>query len=328
MDPTRTPQPKITPRKLSYIFGVTGFSLSALLFFPISEVFAGNWKLNQQFELFYIDHINIFGYQLDIGSINIRFYSVCILLGLLAGYSLALYLGKLQHIVGTIIDRLFIGVVVFGLIGARLFFVLFNWSKFSDNPANIILQLNKGGLALYGALILSTAYLTLYCRKYKFNIYEFLDFLAPAVLLGQIIGRFGNFFNYEAYGPSTSIYWKMYVPLLANITENLRQPYFHPTFLYEIIPNFFLLLVLLYNFTNWTQKRSGLVFAGYAVGYGVIRTFTEFFRLDALKYQIFGIITHPSQILSVGLAAFGIYIIIRRNKIVYFKKTMTEIETQ
>lgn len=316
------------PRTLSYIIGALGISLASLLYFPISEVFAGRWKLNQQVELGYIDQINIFGYMLPIGSISIRFYSICILLGLFAGYTLALYLGKFQHIVGTLIDRLFIGIVVFGLIGSRLFFVIFNWSKFSDNPVNIILELNKGGLAIYGALILSTIYVVFYCRRYKFNIFEFLDFLAPAVLLGQVIGRFGNFFNYEGYGPSTSLFWKMYVPTLANITDNISQPYYHPTFLYEIIPNFVLLLILLYYFTVLTEKRAGLIFAGYAIGYGSIRTFTEFFRVDALKYSFLNINLYPSQISSLLLVVYGIYIIFKRSKIIYLKKSMTEIGVQ
>jgi phosphatidylglycerol---prolipoprotein diacylglyceryl transferase len=316
----------MSPRKLAYIFATLGIAIFALLFFPVSEIFKGNWKLNQQVEIGYIEQVSIFGNSLPIGSITIRFYSMCILIGLLAGYFLALYLGNLQHIVGTIIDRLFIGVVVFGMLGARMFFVIFNWPKFQDNPFNIILELNKGGLAVYGALVFASVYVVFYCKRYKFNFYEFFDFLAPSVLLGQIIGRFGNFFNYESYGPVTSLYWKMYVPTLANISENLNQQYFHPTFLYEILPNFLLLIILLFKFSDWTEKRSGLVFAIYAIGYGSIRTCTEFFRLDALRLQIFTFNIYPSQLMSIVLLIYGAYILVRRNKVVYLKKTMAEIE--
>jgi len=331
-------------RRLALIILLTGIVLMGVLFYPISQVFAGEWKLQQQVELFTTSNLTIgskdwviadFPLVLEVPPtiINLRFYAVFILLGLLSGYALAIYLAKRHFVVGSVVDRMMIGLVVFGFVGARLLFVAFNWSQFSDNPANIILNLSQGGLAIFGAIIGGLAYIYFYTRRFKFNFFEFMDFIVPSLLLGQIIGRWGNFFNYEAYGPSTSVFWKMYVPETANFYEDINQQYFHPTFLYEIIPAWLLLVILLFNYTRWTNKHSGKVFAAYCVGYGTIRTLTELFRLDALQVQLpfslpIGIWTinsiFISQLLAFCLIILGIYIFSKRSKVIYLKRRMDE----
>jgi phosphatidylglycerol:prolipoprotein diacylglycerol transferase len=328
---TRTP---FNTRKLSILFLLFGVVAFAALFYPISLVFAGSWKLNQQIDLFTIDSINIFGFELPIGTVSIRFYSICILLGALAGYALVLYLSKKSYIASTTIDRLFVGMVIVGLVSARLFYAAFNWDKYSINPIEVLTEITRGGLAVFGMLIGCSIYLWSYCRKYKFNFYEFADVIAPGVLLGQVLGRFGNFFNYEAYGGPTSAYWKMFIPQTASIYDDPNEHYFHPTFLYEIIPNYILLVILLYNYDRLTAKRSGLVFGLYAVGYGIIRYCTEFFRLDALTipfdstlhigpFNMDGILV--SQVAAVILFLIGAVTIFLRRKVIYSRKTMVEV---
>ncbi|MBC7472230.1 MAG: prolipoprotein diacylglyceryl transferase [candidate division SR1 bacterium] len=257
---------------------------SLLLFFPIKEVFEGKSKLEQQFGISIPENIpflsNILG-----NTINIRYYAVCILIGVLSGYILTLKLSKVYKIAGTVIDRLLLGITVFGLIGARLFYVIFNLKIFILEPISILFVW-LGGLAIFGAILGSALYLYLYCNRFKFNFYEFLDFLTPGLLLGQIFGRFGNFFNYESYGGPTSAYWKMYVPQTAKISENVNQEYFHPTFLYEVIPNIFVFLFILWFYEKLTLRRSGLVFGLYCICYGSIRFCTEFFRIDALRFDL------------------------------------------
>ena len=323
-----------TIKKLSLVFLVLGVLLGGILSYPIGLVLAGDWKLNQQIDLFTIDTLSLFDISLPIGTISIRFYSICILIGLLAGYSLVLFLSKRSLIASTTIDRLFVGLVIIGLVGARLFYVAFNWDKYSENPIEILTEVTRGGLAVFGMIIACGLYLWSYCRRYKFNFYEFADVIAPGVLLGQILGRFGNFFNYEAYGGPTSVYWKMYIPQTANIFDDPNQHYFHPAFLYEIIPNYILLVILLYNYERLTTKRSGLVFALYAIGYGLIRFCVEFFRLDALKILLPQVLTvgpfilesiMASQVSALILILVGIITIIIRRKVIYSRKTMAEI---
>jgi phosphatidylglycerol:prolipoprotein diacylglycerol transferase len=325
---------KLTPRKLSLVILSIGLILATFLAYPISLVFNGTWKLNQQIDLLFVDYINIFSTQIPIGQVSIRFYAICIILGMLCGYALAIFLSKWHFIAGTVVDRLFIGLVIFGLVGARLFYVAFNWESFASEPVNILL-IFKGGLSFFGMLIATVLYVWAYSSRFKFNFFEFADFLAPSVLLGQIIGRFGNFFNYEAYGGPTKAFWKMFVPDTANIYENLNEKYFHPTFLYEIIPNFILLICLLYWYEKLTHKKSGVVFGLYCLGYGFIRYFTEFFRLDALKiklpqniqfeWQKISIDSIPvSQLAALILIICGLIIVWTRRRTIYLKKTMTE----
>ena len=348
---TKLDRQRINPRLLGIIIFVVGIVLSILLFVPMSRFFSGEWKVNQKVEVArnVILDFDSFGAggiattlgmerQLPIGTISIRFYAIAILLGVILGYLLTLYLSRTQYIAGTIIDRMIIGLIIFGLIGARLFFVAFNWEYYQEQPLTIATEIVSGGLAFFGMLIFNLVYLWIYCSRFKFNIFEFVDLVSPGLVLGQVIGRFGNFFNYESYGPETSAYWKMFVPPGAPFYDgvDLNSRYFHPAFLYEIIPNFLLLVFLLYFYQKLTEKRSGLVFAIYAMGYGTIRYFVEFFRLDSLKIplpsflqikfsDIFTLQTLlASQIVAVILIITGVVIWFTRSHVIYIKKNMQE----
>lgn len=326
---------QLTPRKLSLILLGIGVIISSIISYPISQVFAGHWKLNQTIDIAFIEQIELFGAIVPIGQISVRYYAVCILLGMLAGYGMAIFLSKWHFIAGTVVDRLFIGLVIFGLVGARVFFVIFNLENYTTEPLNAFL-IFRGGLAIFGMIIASILYIWAYTSRFKFNFFEFLDFLAPSVLIGQIIGRFGNFFNYEAYGGPTKVFWKMFVPQTANIYPNIAEEFFHPTFLYEIIPNFVLLILLLFNYEKLTAKRSGLVFGFYAVGYGLIRFITEFYRLDALilplpsflHFDLFNFRIESlfaSQLAALLLLLSGLAIFYNRRRTIYLKRTMAEI---
>jgi phosphatidylglycerol---prolipoprotein diacylglyceryl transferase len=331
--------PKIP--KLDYFQHVAVWSaiaftiLGAALYFPIQKIFKGSWVLKQQVTIQIFEN-SASTSEIFNGTIAIRFYALCILIGMLLGYIFALKIAKRHYIASNVIDRLLIGLVIFGLFGARLLYVLFNSEIFLSSPIQI-LRLQEGGLSFFGMLISATIYLYLYCRRFKFSFFEFTDMLAMPLLIGQIFGRFGNFFNYESYGGPTSVIWKMYVPDSMNIYESINQKFFHPTFLYEIIPNITLLLCILWSYGELTKKRSGLVFAMYCIGYGTIRFFTEFFRLDALTvplpsgvFSILGIpleMLYVSQILALLIVAIGMYIYVYRSKIIYLRKTMIELTT-
>lgn len=353
---------KLTPKLLALIFLVSGLFLVGALLYPISQVFSGEWVLKQGFDLFSLKEVKLFGEAFPVGSVSIRFYSLCVLVGLISGFFLSIYLARRHKISASLIDRLFVGLVVFGLIGARVFYVLFNLEAFEQDWMSV-LYITKGGLSIFGAVFTGIIYIWQYCKRYKFNFFEFADILAPGLLLGQIIGRFGNFFNYEGYGEPTNVFWKMFVPEPAIIVNNydynnLYAEYFHPTFLYEIIPNFVLLLFLLWRYDKLTYKKSGIVFASYLVGYGAIRFFTEFFRLDALKIELitplkfntpefvvrfFEWIKMPeffiawiesfeaeyiriSQIAALLIIVIGYFVYRKRKKVIFFKKSMKEYD--
>ena len=325
-----------SPRDLSYVLVIWGVALIALLYFPVQEVFAGQWQLYQKVDLFNLPTIEILGNTIPIGVVSVRYYSLCILTGVICGYLLTLYLAARHFVVASVIDRMLVGLVVFGLAGARLFYVSFNWEQFQNNLPNIIFGLSQGGLAIFGAMIVGIIYLIAYVSQYKFNFFEFIDFLAPGLLLGQILGRWGNWFNYESYGPATSVLWKMYVPIEANVSDNLNSRFFHPTFLYEILANYLLLIFILYKYDGLTRKNAGLVGGYYCVGYGTIRFFCEFFRLDALKFDlgrnfnVFGYFSFQylavSQLMACILFCFGLIILAKRSRVIYLKRNMSEVK--
>lgn len=263
----------------------------------LSAVFRGENILNQTIFSLKLDYLSIWGFKLPFTDLSLRFYSVFILLAFFAGYILSTFLVRKSFLPATLIDRLLIGIVLFGLLGSRLFFVLFNLDHYFGNAVDIgsffqsvvsMFLVYEGGLSIIGGIIGAVLYLQWFARRHKFNLLEIMDVLAPGLLLGQVIGRLGNFFNYEAYGAPTNIYWKMFVPENAvNGNKYLYAEqfarYFHPTFLYEMIPNLILLVIILMQYTKLTTRNAGLVTALYLIGYGIIRFCTEFFRLDALK---------------------------------------------
>jgi phosphatidylglycerol---prolipoprotein diacylglyceryl transferase len=312
-------------RKLALFVFFLAVVFTSLLFDPISQIFAGNAKLEQLISIPIPTWLPFL--KSSIGSvIAIRFYSLCILVGVVLGYCMTLFLAKRNYIAGTVIDRLLIGLVIFGLFGGRMLFVLVHFNDYKSELLSILYSW-QGGLAFFGALIAGLGYIYIYCKRFGFNVFEFLDIITPGILIGQIFGRFGNFFNYESYGGSTSVYWKMYIPQTAKVSSNINQDYFHPTFLYEIIPNIILLIFLLWGYDQFTNKKSGLVFARYAIGYGIIRFITEFYRTDALVISIGGLPFMLSQIIAVLFMIYGVYLMIRRRKFVFNKRTLIEIHS-
>ncbi len=335
---------RLTPQNLSLILVILALILSSIITYPLMKVFSGEegWVLNQGIVFFTLDPIQIpfLGF-IDIGEVGIRFYALMVLIGILSGYFLAIYLANRAKLSTGFIDTIFLGLLIFGLGGARIIYVLFNLEYFSANWIEII-NLRTGGMSFFGGALFGGLYLLWYARKHKFNLFELLDILAPSVLLGQVIGRWGNFFNYESYGPSTSLFWGMFVPEPARLANkyqhNLNAEFFHPTFLYESLLNFGLLIYLLWNYDKLTKNKSGFVFAYYAIGYGTIRFFLEFLRLDALILPlpqflhfspVSGIVFDKilvSQLFAIGFVIIGFWVIVKRKKVLFLNKSMKEIK--
>ncbi len=337
----------LSPKTLAVVLWLVFLLLAAVLVYPLGQLFSGKdgWVLNSGIVFWEVPPIQIpeIGF-LDIGEIGLRYYALLLLIGVLAGYFLANYLADRAKLSVGLIDKIFLGCLVSGLIGARLVYVLFNWSAFSNDWAQI-LNLRTGGLSFFGALLFAGAYLWWYTWQHKFNIYQLLDVIVPGLLLGQVIARWGNLFNYESYGPPTNLFWGMYVPesaRLANgyVYSDLNAEFFHPTFLYESLLNFALLTWLLWHYDQLTKNRSGLVFAYYAMGYGLIRFVLEFFRLDALFVRlpeflhwepISGWVIDRflvSQLFALGLLVLGVYVWWQRQKVLFFQRVGKEVKVE
>lgn len=185
------------------------------------------------------------------------------------------------------------------IIGARLYYVIFNWSDYSQNLFQII-NTRGGGLAIHGGLLFGLVCGAILCRVWKINPLNGLDLAIPAVALGQSIGRWGNFFNEEAYGGPTTLPWGL----------DINGTIVHPTFLYESIWTFMLFLFLSYVDKN--RKFTGQVFFLYCILYSVERFFVEGLRTDSLMLGSFKV----AQVVSALAFAAGIvaYIYFQRRK--------------
>lgn len=244
------------------------------------------------------------------GEVTIRWYGAIIAFGFLLA---VLFGGRMAYkwrmSIDKMLDVLIYG-TVFGVIGARLYYVLFEWGYYKDHLSDVF-KIWEGGLAIYGGIIggIIAAYVT--CRINKLNFRNLLDLIGMSLLIGQGIGRWGNFMNQEAFGTNTDMPWGMWSEKIAGyITQN--QDVFsekgivmdpsksvHPTFLYESI---WCLLgfVVLYVICKKFRKFSGQIFLTYGVWYGAERAVVEGFRTDSL--YIAGTSLRVSQVLSAAIA--------------------------
>ena len=236
-----------------------------------------------------------------IGNFTIAYYGVIIAIGMLIGFFLAVYFGKMIGVSDDTLYDIFIICVIFGIIGARAYYVLFRWDYYQIRPYEI-LDIRAGGLAVFGGIILATVAIAIYCKIKKVDVLKVLDATMIGVVVGQAIGRYGNFFNMEAFGGYTNNLFAMrmrtdyldpsnitFEQSINLITENGRE-YIqaHPTFLYESVLNIILFVILVY-IVKKHYKFKGQILATYLIGYGLIRTFIESLRTDSLMVGPFKI---------------------------------------
>lgn len=238
---------------------------------------------------------NAFGIQ----GFNIAWYGVLIAAALWLGIELATRIGKQKGILETDIQG-FVGYgIVVAILGARAYYVIFTWSYYQQNPMEIF-KIWQGGLAIYGGILATTIYALWYCRHKKISFFQFADIFVPSLALGQAIGRWGNFFNQEAYGQLIDNPALQFFPYGVYIQE--QQQWFQATFFYESMGNLCLFLILLWVIRH--QKFIGQPMALYLMGYGCIRFLIEGLRSDSL--YVFGAI-RVSQLVSLCLLGIGIY---------------------
>lgn len=218
----------------------------------------------------------------NIGPITITFYSLCILTGIILAYILTVKESKIYNIPANFVTNLVFWCVIFGILGARIYYVLFNLDYYSSAPLEV-LKIWNGGLAIHGGIIAGFITLVIYCLKYKVNILKMLDITLPCVLLAQAIGRWGNFFNGEAHGGivSKAYLQGLHIPEFIINGMHIGRYYYEPTFLYESI----LCLIgffVLFSIRNIKNIKLGVVTSGYFIWYGIVRFFIESKRTDSL----------------------------------------------
>lgn len=234
-------------------------------------------------------------------GIDIMWYAILIALGMLLGIFIADKEAQRKGFDRDELSNMLVLCIIFGIIGARIYYVVFEWDYYSQNLGQI-LNFRQGGLAIYGGIITGIIVGLIYCKVRDLNPLEAADIAMPSVALAQAIGRWGNFINQEAYGYETDF------PIHVLIDGRKH----HATFLYESVGDFLIFLFLLY-FARNHQKYYGQVLALYMVLYGVLRFFVEGLRTDSLYF--YGI--RISQLVSLIGIVIGILILIfgRKDKL-------------
>ncbi|MCD8123815.1 MAG: prolipoprotein diacylglyceryl transferase [Lachnospiraceae bacterium] len=262
---------------------------------------------------------------ITIGGFTIAYYGLMIALGVLLGLALACFIAKKSGQDPEIYMDVALYGVIFGILGARIYYVVFNWDIYKDNLLQIF-NLRAGGLAIYGGIIAAVITVYVIARRRKVPFPRLLDTAGYGLITGQIVGRWGNFFNCEAFGGYTNNLFAMRLnvdlvndymiseELLENeiVVNGITYIQVHPTFLYEGAWNFCVLLFLL-----WMRKRvhfEGEIFCLYLLGYGLGRFWIEGLRTDSL--MLFGTGIAVSQLLSAALvvAMVGVLVYQRRRR--------------
>lgn len=222
----------------------------------------------------------------SLGPISVHWYGIILGLAALSGLYLAIREGKRFNIVPDFfMDLLLIGAPS-AIVGARIYYVAFKWDYYKDNPGEII-AIWQGGIAIYGALIGAIIGAVVYCRRKKIPFVRIADICAPGLIIGQMIGRWGNFINQEAHGGEVSESFlrnTLHLPDFIVNQMNIEGVYYHPTFLYESVWNLAGLLFL-FVLRRRPFLRAGELFAAYFIWYSIGRFFVEGLRTDSLAFD-------------------------------------------
>ncbi|MEX2223153.1 MAG: prolipoprotein diacylglyceryl transferase [Candidatus Rokuibacteriota bacterium] len=241
----------------------------------------------------------------ELGPLQIRWYGILMATAILVGFWLAHRRAVQEGLPADDIIRAAQWGVVAGLVGARLYEVVFNWDYYGQVPWKII-AVWEGGLAMHGGLIVGPLVGGLLAWRWRVPVFRALDVIAPSMVLGQAIGRWGNFFNEEAFGAPTDLPWRLYISPAHRPADFQQFEFFHPTFLYESLWNLAVFAALVLWIRPWIGRYPGAVFFAYIGLYSVGRFFIEAVRLDSFWVagfrvaQVAGVV--GMIVASVGLA--------------------------
>ena len=248
-----------------------------------------------------------------IGNFGIALYGVVIAIGMILGLTLSARIAKKTGQDPEVIWDLAAPLIIFSIIGARIYYVIFMWDFYKDDPIQIF-NIRGGGLAIYGGIIAGVIILYIYCKVKEQKFPLVLDTVMYGLLVGQILGRWGNFFNREVFGEYTDSLLAMRIPvsmvrerdisplIAAHMTEGTNYIQVHPTFLYEGMWNLAILVFLLLYLKH--KKFDGEIALFYFAGYGIGRAWIESIRTDQL--YITGTTIPVSMVLGILMAVAAV----------------------
>lgn len=242
---------------------------------------------------------------LDWGPLSMRWYGFLIASAVLIGVTLSQWLARRRHVDPDLLSDLAIWLVIAAIPSARLYYVLFQWQEYAQHPDQII-AIWKGGIAIHGAVLGGLIASLIFARIRRISFWQLADLVAPSLILGQAIGRWGNFFNSEAFGAPTDLPWKLYIPPERRPLGYESFAYFHPTFLYESMWDLMVFAILLrlffWGLKHPSRSKIGTLFLVYLVGYSCGRFWIEGLRTDSLMLGPLRI----AQVVSLIQIAIGV----------------------
>lgn len=241
-----------------------------------------------------------------IGNIYIYWYSIILLIAFVIGCLVVFKESKKIGLEKEKLENFIFYTIPIALIGARVYYVLFNLDYYLKYPIDII-KVWEGGLAIHGGILAGFLCLLYFTKKNKINIFKMLDILVIGLIIGQIIGRWGNFMNSEAYGPITTLEFLKNIHLPKFIIDGMfiEGNYHHPTFLYESLWNIIGLIIILI-IKNTKINKAGIITSIYLIWYGIGRFLIESLRTDSLMFLNLKI----AQFVSIIFIIIGLIVLI------------------
>lgn len=240
----------------------------------------------------------------NLGPLTIRWYGVLIASAVIIGTLLAQKLAEKRDVDPDFMGDLVIWLVIGAIPGARLYYVLFAWSdRFQYQPWYKVFFIWEGGIAIHGAIIGGAIAAIFFAKRNRLSVWKLADLVMPSLILGQAIGRWGNFFNSEAFGTPTDLPWKLFIPIDQRPPATSNEAYYHPTFLYESVWNLLIFSLLAYVFNRFPKAKTGTIVMIYLITYSAGRFWIEGLRTDSLMLGPLRV----AQLISLGAIAFGIF---------------------
>lgn len=244
----------------------------------------------------------------NVGPVSLYYYGIIMALALLVGVFTAYIITKkfYPEVSPEIIYDISPMIIIFAVLGARIYYCALNYDYYLQFPIEI-LQTWHGGLSIHGAIIGGLLGGIIYAKKHKLPVLKLCDIFSYGLILGQAIGRWGNFFNSEAFGLPTQGFLKLYIPICKRPIQYMQYEYFHPTFLYESLLDLVIFLILFFVIRKIVKGKDGIIFFSYLILYSVARIFVEQLRIDS-ALNLYGI--PIAQIVSVVIIIISIIAII------------------
>lgn len=237
---------------------------------------------------------------LSFGNLKITYYALCLVIAAAACYYVCDKTLKKMGYKGEVLEDLFYATIPVALIGARAWYVAFEWKQYAPNPIKVF-YIWEGGLGIYGGVLAAMVFCFFYAKRKGYSFLRFGDVILPNLLLSQCIGRWGNFFNQEAYGRAVSAEFYENFPAFIRDKMLINGTYYEPTFLYESIGTLVGWILIHFIYSKSDERKRGDLFYAYFLWYGMIRFFIEGLRADSLYIGSIRV----SQLTSIILVIVG-----------------------